>query len=61
MNLIEKYISESKSKYKKGDTVEHIRFGKGKVIKIDDKTYSIPMLVVQFGKDKIIRPESEFI
>lgn len=58
MNLIEKYLVEKK--YKKGDMVEHPRFGKGKVINRDDKTYSIAMLVVKFGKDKITRPESEF-
>jgi hypothetical protein len=59
MNLIEKYLIEKS--YKKGDEVEHPKFGRGKVIGIDKATYSIPMLIVKFGKDKIARPENEFI
>jgi hypothetical protein len=48
------------TKFKKGQSVTHYKFGKGKVVGIDKNTYSIIMLTVQFGKDKIARPSHEF-
>ena len=50
---------------KAGDNAEHPRFGKVKVEHIDDKTYSIPMVVFEvldgnLKGEKIIRPQSEF-
>lgn len=45
-----------------GDIIIHSKFGKGMVLSIDDKTYSIPMATVIFDKypeDKIYRPLSE--
>jgi hypothetical protein len=42
-----------------GDIVTHPRFGKGQIYSIDTKTYSIPMVTVEFGKDKIVRPSNE--
>lgn len=57
--LIEKYLGENKH-LKKGDIIEHPKFGKGTIVSVDNKTYSIPMVVAQFGKDKIARPISEF-
>lgn len=51
---------------KAGDAVSHSRFGTGKVISIDTKTYSIPHATVEFndGKfkgEKIYRPLDEFV
>lgn len=46
---------------KKGDRVEHYKFGKGVVVGINVSSYSIPMVTVQFDKvdDKIVRPGGE--
>ena len=71
-DLIEKYLGEvriiqpnEKAKdedgrtIRPGDIVTHPRFGKGQIQGIDTKTYSIPMVTVEFGKDKIVRPSNE--
>ena len=41
---------ENKSKYKIGDTVTHIKFGSGKVVKQDDKSLTVDFMV---GEKKI--------
>ena len=54
------------SAIKVGDAVKHDRFGNGKIVSVDTKTYSIPHISVEFedGKfegEKLYRPAAEFV
>ena len=42
--------NKGKSKYKVGDTVNHIKFGKGKIKKVDEKSLVIDFMT---GEKKI--------
>lgn len=73
MDLVEKYLGEVRiiqpgeiakdmdgRPIRPGDIVTHPRFGKGQIKGIDTKTYSIPMVSVEIGKDVIARTASEW-
>jgi hypothetical protein len=59
VNPKEKAKDEDGRIIRPGDIVTHPKFGKGQIEMIDIKTYSIPMVVVMFNKDKIVRPAIE--
>jgi hypothetical protein len=48
--------------FEKGDLVEHYKFGKGTVVRVDVKSYSIPMMIFDSEKlgEEICRPSNEF-
>jgi len=65
MTQKEKTFDKNNKIIRPGDIVEHFKFGKGFVNKIDLKTYSIPFLIVdietgKFKGETIYRDASEF-
>ena len=45
-----------------GDIVYHYKFGKGQIVRIDTKTYSIPMVIFDSysAKEEVYRDAKEF-
>ena len=49
--------NKGKSKYKVGDTVDHIKFGKGKIKKVDEKSLVIDFMTQLRSEERRVGKE----